>query len=281
MLFRRHLPSNGLKAFVVDLWLYRGYEGAHSHERILPSGTFEIVFNLREDQLRIYSSSDTTNCRVFSGAVVSGPYAGTFLSDKTEEASLLGVHFRPGGAAPFLGAHAGEFLNTHVDLANLWGSSATFLREALCEQRDPRRQFEMMERALLEKLAEQAIPSAVVGKSLQILERTNGKVRIRELARSLDLGQRRFADLFVQQVGLSPKLFGRVLRFQYAVSICQVSTDPDWAQLAIECGYYDQSHLIRDFREFSGLSPADFAVRRRGLEEAGAHVKRNHIPVSS
>lgn len=101
MLFRRHLPSNGLSAFVADLWLYRGCEGAHSHERILPSGTFEMVFNLREDQLRIYPNSDTANCRVFSGAVVSGPYAGTFLSDKAEEASLLGVHFRPGGASPF------------------------------------------------------------------------------------------------------------------------------------------------------------------------------------
>ena len=103
MLFRSHQPMAPLCDYVEDFRMYENYTGRHLRERILPSGTFELVFNLRDDELRIYAASGSSprdQCRRFSGALISGPYAGSFMTDTEEEASILGVHFRPGGALP-------------------------------------------------------------------------------------------------------------------------------------------------------------------------------------
>jgi hypothetical protein len=88
MLFRSYVPQARLSAIIDDFWLYEDYAGAHAHERILPSGTFEMVFNLWEDELRIYGPSDQDVCRRFSGALISGPYARPFMSDTEEEAAF-------------------------------------------------------------------------------------------------------------------------------------------------------------------------------------------------
>src|SRR5262249_6251326 len=91
--------------------------------------------------------------------------------------------------------------------------------------------------------------------ALDAFERADAAVTVRDLARRVGLSQRRFIQLFTAEVGLTPKLYGRVRRFQRARELVREATEPDWAKVAVACGFFDQSHLIRDFREFSGLSP--------------------------
>jgi hypothetical protein len=116
VLFRWYAPHPLLRGFVHDFWLYDGYAAPHLRERILPAGTFELVVNLREDELRIYDPDRPDRCRRFSGALVSGAYGRGVLTDAREETSIMGVHFEPGGAFPFLGLPARELADTHVDL---------------------------------------------------------------------------------------------------------------------------------------------------------------------
>ena len=85
--------------------------------------------------------------------------------------------------------------------------------------------------------------------------------------------------MFTTEVGLAPKLFGRVQRFQHAADLSQHAAKVDWAQLAFECGYFDQSHLIHEFVEFSGVSPADYWQRLKAFDRAGTYVKRHHLPL--
>jgi hypothetical protein len=89
MLHLSYTPAPPLLEFVEDIWLYDGYTPPHSRERILPSGTIELVVNLREDELRIYGAAQPERCRRFSGALVSGAYGGFFVSDSAEEASIM------------------------------------------------------------------------------------------------------------------------------------------------------------------------------------------------
>ena len=98
----------------------------------MPSGTMELVVNLHEDELPIYDASRTDHCKRFSGAVVCGAYGKPFVIDTREHVSVMGVHFKPGGAFPFLGAAASELADSHVDLESLWGTSDVELRERLC-----------------------------------------------------------------------------------------------------------------------------------------------------
>ena len=119
MLYGAYSPASPLSELVEDFWLYDGYTPRHLKERILPSGTFELVINLRDDELRIYDRERIGVCERFSGAIVSGTYGRFFVIDTAEEASLLGVHFKPGGAFPFFGPRVGELANSHVDLEML------------------------------------------------------------------------------------------------------------------------------------------------------------------
>src|SRR5262245_26499025 len=279
VLYRSYVPPEPLNEFIDDFWLYEDYAGEHLRERILPSGTFEMVFNLQEDELRIYGSSDQDDYHRFSGALISGPYAGPFMSDTQEEAALLGVHFKPGGACAVLGLQASELTNVHVDLTAIWGPVAVELREQLCSLTEPVERFRLLEQALLKRLAVPPRHHRAVRMGLDLLRRTHGRARIGDIARAVDLSQRRFSEVFAAEVGLTPKLFGRVQRFQHAIASSRHATEVDWARLAIECGYFDQAHLIHEFVEFSGVSPADFWRRQNWLEFAGVHIKRHHLPL--
>lgn len=278
MLFRSYVPQAPLCEFVSDFWLYENYEGTNRHELILPSGTFEMVFNLQEDELRIYSPAAPHQYRRFAGAIVSGPYSRSFMSDAAEERAILGVHFKPGGATAILGVPAFEFRDLHVDLRAFWGPVADTLREQLCSLNAPRDKFHLLEQTLMQRLAANPAGHGAVRIALDVLMRTHGQAKTRDIARAVDLSQRRFIELFAGEVGLTPKLFGRIQRFQHAVD--ESKNASDWAQLAIECGYFDQSHLIRDFIAFSGMGPAAYGRRQKQLASAGVHTKRHHLPLA-
>lgn len=280
MIFDSYVPRAPLSSFVADFWLYQNYAGSHERELIVPSGTFEMVFNLEENELRIYDPADPRQCRRFSGAIVSGPYSRSFMSDGAEEKSLLGVHFRPGGAAGFLGLPAAEFRDEHVDLRTIWGSAAEILRERLCELQEPSSKFRCLEQALTRRLAKYTGGHDAVGIALDGITRTQGRARTQDLARAAELSQRRMIALFAGEVGLTPKVFGRITRFQHAIARSRNTPEIDWARLALECGYYDQSHLIRDFVAFAGVTPDDYRHRHDRLESAGLHTKRHHLPMA-
>jgi AraC-like DNA-binding protein len=279
MLFCSYVPAPPLGGFVQDFWLYDGYSARHLRERILPSGTIELVINLRENELRIYDPVRLTRCQRFSGALVSGAYGRCFVSDTVEETSIMGVHFRPGGAFPFLGVPAGELADTHVDLDTLWGPSAGQLREQLCAAVTPLERFHLLERALVAHVRGPLQHHGAVVFALDAFARTGGRVTIGDVSDAVGLSRQRLIQLFTHEVGLTPKLFCRVQRFQAALALVRQRRAPDWAGLALECGYFDQSHLIHDFVTFSGLTPTVYVRQQAHLLERGVHIKRNHLPL--
>jgi AraC-like DNA-binding protein len=108
----------------------------------------------------------------------------------------------------------------------------------------------------------------------------HGAVRFALHAVGVGLSQRRFIEVFKTEVGLTPKLLHRVQRFQRVLALARRATAPDWSRLALDCGYFDQSHLIRDFVAFSGFSPAEFLRHQQVLQRRGIHLKRNHLPLA-
>ena len=189
--FDSYVPRAPLCEFITDFWLYENYDSECQRELILPSGTFEMVFNLQDDELRIYSAADPKQCRRFAGALVSGPYAGSFLSDAAEEKAILGVHFKPGGAFAVLGLPASDFRDLHVDLTTLWGSMASTLRERLCALKEPMDRFRLVEEALMQRLAAYSGGGhGAVSVALDVLTKTHGRVKTRDIARAVELSQR-------------------------------------------------------------------------------------------
>jgi AraC-like DNA-binding protein len=279
MLFRKYAPGPPLSDFIENFWLYDGYSRLHVRERIFPSGTFELVFNLRDDELRLYNETNSGGCGRYSGSLVSGPYNGFFVTDRAEEFSVMGVHFRPGGAFPFLGLSAYELADTHLDLATIWGRRAVEIRERLAFAPSARERFRLLENALRSRLNGPLEHHPAVSLALDGFRSDHSRALVRKLAREAGLSDRRFIDVFRSEVGLNPKLFTRIERFQRVLEEVHHLPEHEWEQLALEHGYFDQSHLIRDFLEFSGFSPADYLRRLKDLRDKGLHVKFNHLPV--
>jgi AraC-like DNA-binding protein len=221
-----------------------------------------------------------TGARCFSGAVISGPYSGYFGSDAAEEVSIMGVHFKPGGAFPFLGFPAGDLADCHIDLAEFWSGHAVDLRERLAAARAVDERFRLLERALIEHLFRPLEHHPAVATALQAFGAPAPHLRTGALARRVGLSERRFIDVFRAEVGMTPKRFARIHRFQQLLTLVGRVPSPDWSELAELSGYFDQSHLIRDFLAFSGLSPTDFVRRQDSLRQIGAHMKRNHLAVT-
>lgn len=265
--FNFYKPNPPLSKFVDSFWLFEGYQPENKTERILPTGTLELVINLRQNELRFFDAEGPENCSRLSGAVVSGAFGRGFAPDTPKETFIIGVHFKPGGAFPFLGLPAGDLADTHVDLETLWGPSTGRLRERLCEARTSAERFQLLQEALLIRLCHGVEQHYAVSAALEMFGNNKTGPRVREAAKCLGISQRRFIQVFKSEVGLTPKLFSRIQRFQQTRTFIQHNQSINWADLAVDLGYFDQSHFIREFLEFSGLSPTDYINRHKPFIE--------------
>ena len=266
MIFLKHAPKHPIAEFVEYLWLLSD-SPPHAQERILPTGTLELVINLCEDEIGIYDDAGVRQRH--SGTLVSGAYSRPFTIDTTAHALIMGVHFRPGGAAPFTRIAPSELADHHADASLLWGSRATQLRELLCCAGTHADRFQILESALLAWATEGRWRRSVVQFALQQL--AEGTASVRAIVASTGLSHRHFASLFRDEVGMTPKLFARVRRFQRTIAAAREGALPNWAALSSECGYYDQSHLIRDFAAFARTTPAEY------LRQAPDRAKDHHL----
>ena len=258
MISRHHVPSPPLSEFVELLWLFDGYAPGHARERLLPMGTVELVVNLREDQPD------------FSDPIVAGPRSEYSVLDTAHAASVIGVHFKPGGAFPFLGLPAGELHNLEVSLDALWGARAGEMRERILAAPTPEAKFAILERALLTAARSLARHPAVAF-ALREFRSVPPARSVAEVTSAIGLSPKRFIDRFRDEVGLTPKLFCRVQRFQQVVRRVHRAREVDWADVALSCGYFDQAHFIHDFKAFSGLNPTAYLALRT------EHL--NHVPL--
>jgi AraC-like DNA-binding protein len=262
-----HVPGPPLSRFVAYLW-WMSDAPQHTAERIVPSGTLELVINMNQDEIGILPAGAAQRDR-YSGAVVSGAYRRFFTAETSAHASIIGVHFKAGGAGPVLGVPPGELADRHVDLACLWGRAANELRERLCTTATSAERFAILESSLRSRPARRdghrAVPAALA-------QLARPGVTVRDVAAGLQLSWRRLIEVFTADVGMSPKRLQRVLRFQRASRFAREMPAPDWARIAQLCGYFDQSHLIHDMREFTGLSPVQ-AI------DGSRRVKDHHVAV--
>jgi AraC-like DNA-binding protein len=170
----------------------------------------------------------------------------------------MGVDFKAGGAYPFVGPPAGELRNAHLPLEALWSIRAVDeLRERLMQTQTPEERWQLLEQALLAQLARPLHHHPAVTLALRAFAAPRGPV-IARVVDQVALSHTRFIDVFRDEVGLSPKQYCRVRRFRRVLLRTWGEERPNWAQVALACGYADQAHLTREFQQFAGVSPSVF-----------------------
>lgn len=257
MPFLVHAPPPALAPFVASLWHHEADPAwPHRRERVLPSGSMQLLINLHEDELRSYHGADHGELRRTRGAALGGPGWRHLAIDAAMQQAIVGVSFKPGGAYPFFAAPADELCGLDVELDLLWGRDGAVLRERLLAQRGPAARLRLLAKVLQTRVIRPLTPDPAIHHAIAALERGDAVAAIGE---RLGLSPRRLIDRFGAQVGLTPKRFARVRRFQRVIHTLARGDAPPSAELALACGYYDQSHFIHDFSEFAGLAPTAYA----------------------
>ncbi len=268
MIVAHYIPRPPLSSFVKVFWYWDGYIQPHAQERLLPDGSMTIAFSLGGDRVRRYDAAYGS----MPSQVICGARSTYMVTDTADMVTTLGIQFKPGGAFPFLGLPACELDDQCVALEDLFGESARSLRYRLLEAATPKEKFAAAEQWLYARLAKplERHP-AVEFATAQLLHGSLGAPLSRLLDR-IGYSQRHFNQLFADEVGLTPKRFLRVRRFQRVISLIPGGKSVGWAELALRCGYYDQAHFVHDFRSFSGLTPSAYLCHRT------PHL--NHVPVA-
>jgi AraC-like DNA-binding protein len=262
MIFVTHQPCPALCEFVSWFWFYDGYNPAHRLERLMPDGTFELCINLRDEVRHVYDRDKHQPVAAYRGAWLSGTHARHIVIDSTPDSSMMGVHFKPGGAAGVLGMSAGEMANRVVELDSVWGRAGLELREALLESPTPGAKFVVLESFLLRLAKGARGRSPAIRYALRRFATEPGVMSIGMVANELGLSHKHLIQRFRDEVGLTPKRFCRIQRFQSVLRAIEKQRGVEWADLACACGYFDQAHFIHEFSDFSGLNPSAYLTQR-------------------
>ncbi|APR83007.1 Transcriptional regulator, AraC family protein [Minicystis rosea] len=178
----------------------------------------------------------------------------------------IAVRFRAAGAYPFFGVPMSELTDRVVSLDRLWGDGGARLRDALLTTTDVRARMEIVERSLCDRLRRGDVfePSSalLVRRAVRAIVDAPTPLRVEPLARTLGVSTRQLRRSFDDVVGIGPKAFARVVRFQRAVEAAERGAAPDWGAIALAVGYCDQAHLVNDFRALSGVTPSALASAR-------------------
>jgi AraC-like DNA-binding protein len=268
MLYIDRVPSPPLDRFISSIWFCQSEPRPFALERVLPSGAAQLIVNLKEDRTRMYhpeSGAVTLSC----GTVLSGVSTHYGVIDTAEQECVAGVCFRPGGTAAFFAVPAYLIRDAGMPLELAWNRGrAARLREQVLEAVSPTAKLDALERALAEAWRSSACDAAVEFALDAIADRPQA-ANIAAVADKIGLSPRRLVERFKTAVGVPPKRYCRILRFQRALACAERGRQVDWTRIAMDCGYFDQAHFIHDFRSFAGITPTGY--------DTGRTQFRNHV----
>lgn len=249
-------PYPALEQFVNCYWLsaFTGtYEEAQKLKPkkiiIIPDGGSSMVFDINYSQ----NTHDESIWGVMDHPVTQ--YNQHSVSKG--EIFTFAVDFKPGGLYRFLGVPMNEFLNASHKLESVSHLIFNELSDRIVNARSVGEQINIIENFLLKRLTDYWYNPSV-SKALELMHRSSGGIRIRELSERLAVSERTLNRMFHEYVGIPPKMLSRIIRVQSIIKLCRDEKQSDFLMAAVDSGYFDQSHFIKDFKEFCGTTPGGF-----------------------
>ncbi len=256
MRYREYRVGPPLDALVECIWFVSSDDRTvPPPQRVLPDGCMELIFHF---ETPFAAGTDAGRVRQTSSFLV-GMMTRPLELEPPMTIDTMGVRFRPGGAYPFARVPLASVTDRTIDLCDLWGSSpAAALFERLAAARDDAARVAIARCALSHRLESSGRSDGALACAVGRLVCTAGRVTVAAVTREAGMSQRHLQRRFAEQVGVSPKLLARILRFQHTLRYrapMSAMSAIDWAHVALRCGYADQAHLIRDYGQFAGTTP--------------------------
>jgi AraC-like DNA-binding protein len=234
-------------------------------EHVIPTGRMHLVFRLCDAPLHVFDDERDPVGQAVSTMVVGGARARFYVRDVSTPLCSVGALLRPGAAEILFGVHADELSGRHTALEDLWGRGAASMREELAELASPEERLDAFERMLVRRLPTVRGLHPAVAHALQQFAAT---ASVHDVVKQTGYSHRRFIELFSRTVGLTPKTYCRVLRFQHVLR-AGTGALASLIDVAMASGYSDQSHFNREFRELTGVTPSRY---RQAAPRAPHHV---------
>jgi AraC-like DNA-binding protein len=264
----RAAPDPRLRAHVLSYCSYDERTTSFVRRRELPSVRVVVIVNLGEP-IRVFSPGHGGWSEQAVG-FVAGLHDTYALTETSGSQAGMQIDLTPVGAHLLFGLPMDELAQRVVTLEELFGAEGVLFREALAEAPGWLERFALVDEFLIELLDDARSPVPSVTRALHRLHESGGRVPVGAIAAEIGCSRRHLISRFREQVGVTPKLLARILRFERAVALVDAGTEMGWAEIAQACGYYDQAHMIRDFNQFAGSPPSEFARRR--LPDGGGVV---------
>lgn len=261
MEFKHFLPSAILKPYIRHYYSFESDSATEFDDIVFPSGDMEVIFNL-------------------GGGTWESSVAGKFIKTPPIELwgqitkplpikskgkhRMLGIKFFTHSAAYFFNDEIGVFNDRIFDLSDILGTAVKGLHEQLLETTDVTQRLGLLERFLIQRLVANEKKVFKVDKVADILKsikRNPEENSIGNIASNHGITPRYLQKLIYQNTGLSAKSFHKINRFQHSLQL-MAKNDQPFTSIAYECGYFDQSHFIRDFKSFTGTTPSDYIENR-------------------
>lgn len=257
MNYQTYQPNNDLSSLVKCYWtLEIPAEYSSEKQRIIPDGCMELIFILGDDIKRYTSENEFI---IQPLAIVVGQITESFTIQPVGYVHCFATRFYPYGIANFIKTALKNLENKETAIAELFGlSTAGELEEKIIHAGSTEQRIEIIESFLLGKLNEKATIDRIVKSTVDTLIATNGSSPIKNILKE-DLSKRRQLERkFLKQIGISPKQLSKVVRLQSALKLLLNQKTETFTEIAYESEYYDQNHFIKDFKEFTGLTPKEF-----------------------
>lgn len=273
MLIKR-LPIPTLRPFVTLIWASDSSPAEvyvqTTREHVLPTGMMHLVFRLTDCPLWILSSQDDQRAQSVGSSIVGGVRSRFYIREMSAPSCSVGAVLRPGAAEFLFGAAADELAEKHTSLPDLWGAPARSVRERLIETQGPEDRLAILESTLAARLPRvRRLHPAIAS----VIDEMHSLQSVEAAVEQSGISHRQFIAHFRRAVGLAPKTYLRVLRFQRALQSLGQGKTISLALLAAEAGYSDQAHFNRDFLAFTGVTPTTY--------QRLSSCESNHLPVDA
>lgn len=256
MEYTTHEPQPDLSTFVKCYWtLEAPSEAVPERQRIVPDGCMEMLFHYG-DLYHQYTSPDEyivqPRCFVFGQITTPLEIAPSGAT------GIFSVRFHPDGFTPFASLPLSEMENRAVPLIELFGNEGDVLEKQMLKASSTEERIQIVESFLLGRLLTSETVNKVVKSGVDVLLQLNGQVSVDELTEQLNINRRQLERKFSSVIGLSPKQLSKIIRLQSTLKMLSNKQFTSLTSVAYEGNYYDQAHFIKDFKEFTGMSPKHF-----------------------
>jgi AraC-like DNA-binding protein len=270
MIYREFRPSPALHALVDRLWWLEGPAELIGAEPIPPDGRTEIIVHGAD----AFAARDGSGgWHVQDRVLLAGQATHAVAVRPRGYARLVGARLHPTGAFAFFGVPQDELTDSIAELRVIDSRLARTLRDDVATRENGSEMITALDRALV-KAAPAQMAVSPVNNAVALALGRRGLMKVSEMAGVLDLSARQLERVFREQIGLRPKLFLRVLRFQEVLRSLRDGSQSTWADVAARHGFYDQAHFIRDFKEFVGESPGAWNIGPESLAALFSSIKR-------